>query len=386
MNAFSFTTVPSLLVDYGGARRLGTLLRERYRDERRLVLVTDRFLNESGLIAPALEDLAAQGWQVTVIDDVIADPPDHVVLDAAARAKASGAQIVLGLGGGSSMDVAKLIAVLCASAQPLEKMYGVGNVEGPRLPLVLMPTTAGTGSEVTAISIVTTGATTKSGVVSPILYPDLALLDAELTLGLPPQATAATGIDAMVHAIESYTSARLKNPLSDMLAKEALRLLYANLLPACRDGRNRAAREAMLLGATLAGQAFSNAPVAAVHALAYPLGGHFHVPHGLSNALVLMHVLRFNAPAAAPLYAELADTLGCAAADDGIEAKTEAFIQAMQTLVNETGIPRTLRDVGVEESHLPMLAADAMKQQRLLINNPREMTEAAALAIYEAAL
>ncbi|AQH03175.1 alcohol dehydrogenase [Burkholderia sp. KK1] len=385
MNAFSFTTVPSLLVDYGGARRLGTLLRERYRDERRLVLVTDRFLNESGLIAPALEDLAAQGWQVTVIDDVIADPPDHIVLDAAARAKASGAQVVLGLGGGSSMDVAKLIAVLCASAQPLEKMYGVGNVEGPRLPLVLMPTTAGTGSEVTAISIVTTGATTKSGVVSPILYPDLALLDAELTLGLPPQATAATGIDAMVHAIESYTSARLKNPLSDMLAKEALRLLYANLLPACRDGRNRAAREAMLLGATLAGQAFSNAPVAAVHALAYPLGGHFHVPHGLSNALVLMHVLRFNAPAAAPLYAELADTLGCAA-DDSIEAKTEAFIEAMQTLVNETGIPRTLRDVGVEESHLPMLAADAMKQQRLLINNPREMTEAAALAIYEAAL
>ncbi|AQH02388.1 alcohol dehydrogenase [Burkholderia sp. KK1] len=386
MNAFSFTTVPSLLVDYGGARRLGTLLRERFRDERRLVLVTDRFLNESGLIAPALEDLAAQGWQVTVIDDVIADPPDHVVLDAAARAKASGAQVVLGLGGGSSMDVAKLIAVLCASAQPLEKMYGVGNVEGPRLPLVLMPTTAGTGSEVTAISIVTTGATTKSGVVSPILYPDLALLDAELTLGLPPQATAATGIDAMVHAIESYTSARLKNPLSDMLAKEALRLLYANLLPACRDGRNRAAREAMLLGATLAGQAFSNAPVAAVHALAYPLGGHFHVPHGLSNALVLMHVLRFNAPAAAPLYAELADTLGCAAADDSIEAKAAAFIETMQTLVNETGIPRTLREVGVNASHLPMLAVDAMKQQRLLINNPREMTEAAALAIYEAAL
>jgi alcohol dehydrogenase len=386
MNAFSFTTVPSLVVDYGGARRLGTLLRERYRDESRAVLVTDRFLHESGLIAPAIDNLAAQGWQVTVIDDVVADPPDHVVLDAAARAKASGAQIVLGLGGGSSMDVAKLIAVLCASEQPLDKMYGVGNVEGPRLPLVLIPTTAGTGSEVTAISIVTTGATTKSGVVSPILYPDLALLDAELTLGLPSQATAATGIDAMVHAIEAYTSARLKNPLSDMLAKEALRLLYANLLPACRDGRNRAAREAMLLGATLAGQAFSNAPVAAVHALAYPLGGHFHVPHGLSNALVLMHVLRFNAPEASALYAELADVLGCAAANDSEEAKTEAFVRAMQTLVNETGIPRTLREVGVEESHLPMLASDAMKQQRLLINNPREMTEAAALGIYKAAL
>ncbi|SAL76141.1 iron-containing alcohol dehydrogenase [Caballeronia telluris] len=386
MNAFSFNTVPSLLIDYGGARRLGALVRERYRATR-LVLVTDRFLHSSGLLAPALESLAAHDWQVTVIDDVVADPPDHVVLDAAARAKASGAEILLGLGGGSSMDVAKLIAVLCASNQPLTGMYGVGNVEGPRLPLVLMPTTAGTGSEVTAISIVTTGETTKSGVVSPILYPDIALLDAELSLGLPAAATAATGIDAMVHAIEAYTSARLKNPLSDMLAKEALRLLSANLLTACRDGSNRAAREAMLLGATLAGQAFSNAPVAAVHALAYPLGGHFHVPHGLSNALVLMHVLRFNAPAASSLYAELADTLGCAVAPDATDAvKAEAFVRAMETLVAETGIPRTLREVGVEETHLPMLAADAMKQQRLLINNPREMTEAFALDIYRAAL
>jgi alcohol dehydrogenase len=387
MNAFSFTTVPSLVVEYGAARRLGALLRERHRELTRLVLVTDRFLNQSGLIAPALDSLASHGWETTVIDDVIADPPDHVVLDATQRAKDSGAQIVVGLGGGSSMDVAKLIAVLCASAQPLTEMYGVGNVAGPRLPLVLMPTTAGTGSEVTAISIVTTGETTKSGVVSPILYPDIALLDAELTLGLPAQATAATGIDAMVHAIEAYTSARLKNPLSDMLAKEALRLLYANLLPACRDGRDRAAREAMLLGATLAGQAFSNAPVAAVHALAYPLGGHFHVPHGLSNSLVLMHVLRFNASAAAPLYAELADVIGCRTdADASAEAKTEAFVAAMETLVIETGIPRTLREVGVNASHLPMLAADAMKQQRLLINNPREMTEQFALEIYQAAL
>jgi alcohol dehydrogenase len=387
MNAFSFTTVPSLVVEYGAARRLGALLRERHRDLTRLVLVTDRFLNQSGLIAPALDSLASHGWETTVIDDVVADPPDHVVLDATQRAKDSGAQIVVGLGGGSSMDVAKLIAVLCASTQPLTEMYGVGNVAGPRLPLVLMPTTAGTGSEVTAISIVTTGETTKSGVVSPILYPDLALLDAELTLGLPAQATAATGIDAMVHAIEAYTSARLKNPLSDMLAKEALRLLYANLLTACRDGKDRAAREAMLLGATLAGQAFSNAPVAAVHALAYPLGGHFHVPHGLSNSLVLMHVLRFNASAAAPLYAELADVIGCAtAANASAEAKTEAFVAAMEKLVVETGIPRTLREVGVNESHLPMLAADAMKQQRLLINNPREMTEQFALDIYTAAL
>ena len=185
-------------------------------------------------------------------------------------------------------------------------MYGIGKVQGARLPLVQVPTTAGTGSEVTNISIVTTGATSKMGVVAPQLYADLAILDASLTLGLPPAVTAATGIDAMVHAIEAYTTAHLKNPLSDMLARQALSLLSSNLVRVCRNGQDLAARQAMLLGAMLAGQAFSNAPVAAVHALAYPIGGMFHVPHGLSNALVLPHVLRFNLGHATPLYAELA--------------------------------------------------------------------------------
>lgn len=381
MNDFSFTTVPALLVAYGSARRLGEILRERYRHTR-LCLVTDHFLYASGLLAPALESLREQGWEVTVIDDVVADPPDHVVLAAADRARAARAEIVLGLGGGSSMDVAKLLAVLLGSPQPLQDMYGIGNATGPRLPLVLMPTTAGTGSEATAIAIVTTGETTKSGVVSPVLFPDLAILDAELTLGLPASATAATGIDAMVHAIEAFTSARLKNPLSDLLAKKALQLLSANLLTACRDGSHRAAREAMLLGATLAGQAFSNAPVAAVHALAYPLGGHFHVPHGLSNALVLSRILRFNAASASALYAELADCLSCASEQSSTVHKADAFIDHIEELVTATKIPRTLREVGVSAIDLPMLAADAMKQQRLLVNNPRALTEADALQIY----
>jgi len=384
MTAFQFTTVPTLIMEFGAARRLGALLRERH-SATRLCLVTDQFLHTSGLLAPALADLQAHGWDVTIVDDVVADPPDHVVLKAAERARACRAELVLGLGGGSSMDVAKLLAVLCGSSQALADMYGIGRVTGPRLPLVLMPTTAGTGSEATAISIVTTGETTKSGVVSPLLMADLAILDAELTLGLPPAATAATGIDAMVHAIEAYTSARLKNPVSDMLARQALALLSGNLLAACRDGSDRRAREAMLLGATLAGQAFSNAPVAAVHALAYPLGGHFHVPHGLSNALVLAPVLRFNLEAATPLYAELAALLpgaGCPAAP----AQAAAYlVQRLEEMVRETGIPGTLREVGVTQADLPRLAADAMLQQRLLVNNPREMTEADALAIYQAA-
>ncbi len=384
MKPFGFQTVPNIICVSGAARQLGATLRSRYPELARLCLVTDGFLHSSGLLDPALEDLAAHGWRVELIDDVIADPPEKVVLAALERARAAGVEIVLGLGGGSSMDVAKLLAVLIPGEQALRDIYGVGKINGRRLPLVQAPTTAGTGSEVTAVSIVTTGETTKTGVVSPYLVADLAILDAELTLGLPRAATAATGIDAMVHAIEAYTSAHLKNPVSDMLARRALELLSRNLLRACTNGADIAAREAMLLGAMFAGQAFANAPVAAVHALAYPIGGIFHVPHGLSNALVLPHVLRFNAPAAHQLYAELADVLveGVSGSD---EAKTNALISHLERLIGATGIPHRLADVGVQRQDLPRMAADAMLQTRLLVNNPRSVEEADALAIYTAA-
>jgi alcohol dehydrogenase len=385
MNAFRFQTVPTLVVEFGAARRLGTLLRAQFPALKRLCVITDGFLHKSGLLQPALADLAAHGWDVTVIDDVIADPPEHIVLEATSRARQAGVEIVLGLGGGSSMDVAKLIAVLAPQQeQPLSEMYGVNKVAVARLPLVQMPTTAGTGSEVTAVSIVTVGEAKKMGVVAPQLIADLAILDAELTLGLPVAATAATGIDAMVHAIEAYTSAHLKNPVSDMLAVKALGLLARNLLPACEDGQNRNAREAMLLGATFAGQAFANSPVAAVHALAYPIGGIYHVPHGLSNALVLPHVLRFNAQAAAHLYAELADVIvpGVTGSD---ESRTQALIVRLEEMIAATEIPARLRDVGIERAGLERMASDAMLQTRLLVNNPRPVSEGDALGIYIAA-
>lgn len=383
MTGFEFRTVPAVVVEFGAARRLGAILTERF-SEKNICLVTDSFLHKSGLLAPALASLREAGCKVQVIDDVVADPPEEIVLAAAQSAREHQAELILGLGGGSSMDVAKLIAILAASEQPLSEMYGIGKVTGKRLPLVQMPTTAGTGSEATPISIVTTGATTKSGVVAPELYADLTILDAELTLGLPPKITAATGIDAMVHAIEAYTTRHKKNPLSDMLAKEALKLLSRNMLPAFRNGQDRKAREGMLLGAMLAGQAFANAPVAAVHALAYPIGGIFHVPHGLSNALVLPHVLRFNAPVAAPLYAELADIMvpGCTGSD---EARTQAFIDSLEDIARQTGIERCLQHVGISESDIPRLTKDAMLQTRLLVNNPRELREQDVFAIYTAA-
>ncbi|GAB0117113.1 iron-containing alcohol dehydrogenase [Acidisoma sp. 7E03] len=383
-NPFEFRTVPAILVEWSGARRLGAILAERF-PARRLMLVTDQGVRRAGLLDPVLASLEDKGFTVTIFDGVVADPPEPVVHACAAAARAADAEIVVGLGGGSSIDIAKLCAILARSDQPLAAMYGIGKVTGGRLPLVLIPTTAGTGSEVTNISIITTGETTKMGVVSPQLYGDLALLDAELTVGLPVLHTAATGIDAMVHAIEAYTSKFKKNPLSDALAREALRLLGGHLVAACQDGTNRTAREAMLLGATLAGQAFANAPVAAVHALAYPLGGHYHVPHGLSNALMLGPVLRFNMAAAAPLYAELSDVLlGVRPGqDDG--ARSADFVAEMERLMNESGAPRRLRDVGVTDNSLAMLASDAMKQTRLLVNNPVEVTEADALALYREA-
>lgn len=383
MSSFQFQTVPHILSEAGSARRLGAILAARFVPGR-ICVVTDSFLLDSGLLAPALSSLQEAGWTVHVVSEVQADPPDHVVEAIATRARSFEAQIVLGLGGGSSMDVAKLVAVLLASDQPLGAMYGIDQVTGGRLPLVQMPTTAGTGSEVTPIAIVTTGATTKSGIVARQLYADMAILDAELTLGLPRAVTAATGIDAMVHAIEAFTSKRLKNPLSDGLAIQALQLLCANLPEVCRNGHNSQARQAMLLGALLAGQAFANAPVAAVHALAYPLGGRFHLPHGLTNALVLPHVLRFNAEAGAAHYAQLADALvpGC---QRGAQDKAQAFIAHLEALISQTALPMRLRDHGVTEASLPQLAADAMLQTRLLQNNPREVTEADALAIYRQA-
>ncbi|RFP12812.1 MULTISPECIES: iron-containing alcohol dehydrogenase [unclassified Duganella] len=383
--AFAFSTVAHIVSELGAAGRLGEHIVQRFPAAKRALLVTDPGFLATGLVEAPAASLRAAGVAVEVYSKVVADPPEQVVLDAVAAARKHRADLIIGLGGGSSMDVAKLIAVLAGSDQPLSAIYGIGNVQGARLPLVQIPTTAGTGSEVTNIAIVTTGTTTKMGVVGPQLYADLALLDAELTIGLPPMVTAATGIDAMVHAIEAYTSRHKKNPLSDIFARKALGLLSANLIRACENGRDLAARQAMLLGAMLAGQAFSNAPVAAVHALAYPIGGIFHVPHGLSNSLVLPHVLRFNAPEAATLYAELAEIV-VPEVSGSAEARAEALVVAMQQIATITGIERTLQQVGIRETDLDRLADDAMLQTRLLGNNPRTVTRDDARAIYAAAL
>ncbi|WP_288132084.1 iron-containing alcohol dehydrogenase [Microbulbifer sp.] len=386
MRDFRFSTTRTIICEAGAAARLADLCRAE--GASKVLLVTDSGIVNAGLLDRILPGFDHAGLRLGIFDRVEPDPKDATIEAAAHAARALGAELVVGFGGGSSMDVAKLVAVLAhpECRESLEELYGVDNTRGPRLPLVQVPTTAGTGSEVTPIAIVTTGETTKAGIVSPVLQPDVAVLDAELTLGLPAHVTAATGIDAMVHAIEAYTSCHKKNPVSDMLAREALQLLASNIAAATHDGSNLTARGNMLLGALYAGQAFANAPVAAVHALAYPLGGHFHIPHGLSNSLVLPQVLRFNAANAGAAYAELAPHImgdACIAGSDS--EVTEQLICWLENLIVELGLPNRLRDCNVDEASLPLLASEAMKQQRLLVNNPRTVTERDALAIYRAA-
>ena len=384
MNDFLFSMVPDVLIGAGTSQQLGEVAAAM--GIQRALIVTDSGIVKFGLLDDAIKSLEASNVALSIYADVVADPPEFVVTDAVTIAQEFGCDGVIGFGGGSSMDVAKLLAVLIKGQQSLADIYGVDQITGGRLPLIQVPTTAGTGSEATMVSIITTGETTKAGVVSRALLADKIILDATLTIGLPPAVTAATGIDAMVHAIEAFTSRRKKNPLSDMLAREALRLMAGNIDVAVKQGTNVAAREAMLLGAMLAGQAFANAPVAAVHALAYPLGGNYHIPHGLSNSLVLPHVLRFNAPKAGQSYAELAAIIlpNKMIPTDPHEA-SELLATYFLTLAEDLGLQTTLRQMNIGQADIKMLAEQAMLQQRLLINNPRDITLDDAIEIYQQA-
>ena len=380
MRSFAFHPGPTLLA---GSGQLPAVL-ERL-PSGPVLLVTDRDLVQLKLVEPCRETLERSSREPIVFDSVEADPSRATLLAAVEAGRAAAVRSVVGFGGGSPMDVAKLAAYLLGSGDDLDSIWGVDVAKGHRLPLALVPTTAGTGSEATPISVITCEGGVKLAVNARPLVADVALLDPELTVGLPRHVTAATGVDAIVHAVEAYTSARLKNPLSDALAREALRLLAANLLTACNEPANLEARTAMLLGAHLAGLAFSNAPVAGVHALAYPLGGIHHLPHGLSNALMLRPVLEHNAEAARELYAELAPIVDPGCAQAGMQGRARSLIDGLERLCLASGLKLRLRDHGIPQDEMPRLAREAMKQTRLLVNNPCEISEGDAQRLYESA-
>lgn len=374
----AFQTVSDIRIDPEGAAKLDIYV-EGLCTNKRIAIVTDKGVRGLGLMDAGIAALEQAGYTLMIFDDVVADPPEEMVLKGAEIIRDFDAGLIIGFGGGSPMDTAKVIAVLVGSDQDLPSMYGVGLARGPRVPLMLIPTTAGTGSEVTNVAIITTGKTSKMAVVADPLYADRVLLDASLTFGLPKSITAATGIDAMVHAIEAYTSIHKKNPISDTLALSAMRKLRGAIVKACTDGNDVDARNDMLIGAMLAGQAFSNAPVAAVHGLAYPLGGFFHIPHGLSNALVLTEVMKYNLLKADHWYGEIAHDLG-------LKQTGASLVDEMQRIKDETQVPQTLTSVDIPADAIPMMAEDAMAKGRVLMNNPREMTYDAVVKIYESIL
>jgi len=386
MNIFNFNTTPTLIFGNGVSSTACDKILEKLGQN--IFIITDSSLTNIGLNKKIIEELS-QFSKLKVFDEIESDPSKQTLIKAFNVAKNFKPTGVLGFGGGSSMDIAKLVSLLMGTKQDIDNIWGVGNAKGPRLPLVLVPTTAGTGSEVTPISIITVEDNEKKGVSTPIILPDLAVLDPELTLNLPSDITAATGVDAMVHAIEAYTSVNQNNnPISKLLAIESLKLLGSSIETAVFDGQNIEARKNMLLGSMMAGQAFANSPVSAVHALAYPLGGIFHVSHGLSNSLVLPHVLRFNSinTEACDKYAFLAPLIFKDINDKrNTQLICNDFIERLENLSSILNLPSKLRDLNIPKDACAKMAKESMKQTRLLVNNPREVTEEDAFNIYNAA-
>jgi alcohol dehydrogenase class IV len=385
MMNFNFLSTPRIVCQSGGLAQLGALAQGL--SVTRALVISDPGIVACGFAAEAVAALIASGIAAEIFDQVQADPPIMVVEAAVEAARAFGADGVIGLGGGSSLDTAKVVAAAAASGQPVTKMIGIDRVVGCRLPLIQVPTTAGTGSEVTWVSVLTSESHEKKAVYAPQLLPDIALLDAKLTLGMPRSITAATALDAMVHAIEAATSRTRKNPISDGLADKALVLLGQNLPIVLDTPTDLAAREAMLLGATLAGMAFINASVGAIHALSYPLGTGFHVPHGHANALVAGPVLRFNMPAAETEYARLSRLLLPGRSFQSDTTAALGLIEEMERMLKASGLKTRLSEVGVTEAAIPAMAQEVVTGiSRLLATNPRDMTADDVARLYREVL
>lgn len=291
--------------------------------------------------------------------------------------------IVIGIGGGSVLDIAKLVAAQLDNEQQLKDYVGIGLLKGRTKKLICVPATSGTGSEVSPNAILVDDENQKKGIISPFLVPDIVYVDPLLTVSVPPSITAATGLDALTHCLEAYTN-KFALPFIDIYAYEGMRLIAAHIETAVKDGSNMEAREKVAMGSLLGGFCLGPVNTAGVHALSYPLGSMFHLPHGLSNALLLPYVMEYNIPSSVKRYADVAMALGCEKQNSD-EATAYAGVQKIRELIKACAIPATLKEVNVPESAIPQMAADAMKIQRLLKNNPREITEADAVTIYKAA-
>jgi alcohol dehydrogenase len=367
----------------GAISGLGGLARESGAEK--FLLVADPALESHGIIQKALAALNEVGMTGEAFQGVEPEPYLDNAEEAAALGRAVEANLVIGLGGGSAMDTAKAAAILLTNDGKAEEYIGLDKVEFPGAATIMVPTTAGTGAEVTFTGVFTNRQTkAKGGINSPYLFPDIALLDPELTLPLPPGVTAATGMDALTHAIESVTS-RSSTIFTEALAFAAVRLIADNLRQAVFHGDDIEARENMLMGSLLAGLALADAGVGAAHALAYPLGGNYRIPHGLANAILIPHVMEFNAPAAEKQFAAIARAMGEPV--DGLPARraADAAVDAVRMLCYDIGIPSSLSQIGVPAEDIPMLVEGALKVTRPVENNPRKLETEDAQNIYESA-
>jgi len=366
---------PVVLVGNGAARELCTTIAQT--GTTKCLIVTDQALVDLGLVGRIVADLEAAGVACAIYSGVEPDPTFKHVQDGLARLRESGAQAVLAVGGGSPMDAAKIIATLATNDKPLRKLIGWFRVRKAPLPLYAIPTTAGTGSEATIAAVVSDPAThTKNFIVDPKLVPEMAALDPALMAGLPPHITAATGMDALTHAVESYIAVTA-TAQTERYAMIAVRLIFANLERAYRDGSDLTARSAMALASFYAGMAFSRTSVGYVHAIAHNLGAKYGTPHGWANALVLPHVLEFSADAAGPRLAALADMIGIVGASE--RDKARGFIDAVRNLQASVGIPPTLP--ALQRADVPMLAQRALAEAWGNYPVPRYMEQAEAEAL-----
>ena len=396
---WNFFTAGQLVFGCGAAGQLGGLLARR--KLYRVFVITDKQLVKAEIAPRIMNYLTEASLSTHLFDEGEAEPSIEVAVRAAEWATAFKPDCIVGLGGGSNMDLAKIVAILVTHGGSPANYFNFGNVPGPVLPLVCVPTTAGTGSEVSHAAVLTdTANKMKVSTLSNFLRPSLAVVDPELTFTCPPKVTADSGIDALTHAIEAYTAVDYplldqslgaevayqgKQPLGDCLAEKAIELIGRHLVTAVKDGANRAAREGMSLAATLAGMAFSNCAVALVHALEYPLGGSLHVSHGAGNGLLLPYVMRFNLPERKAAFARIAELLGEEIGGLSEDAAAERAIKGVDRIRSEIGIPQRIRDIGGEREQLPQFAAKAFAIKRLLAVNPRRASEADLLGILEAA-
>ena len=374
--SFLHQTTPRIHFGLGALQKLGDELKRFH--EGPVLIVTDPGVLKVGIAEQAVK---ASGRDCIIFSNIEPDPSIDTALACAKAVRDSNASVIIGVGGGSAMDTAKVASILAHANQPIAEMFGIELVKETGVPLILIPTTAGTGSEVTHIAILSDEQEhLKKGIVSSKLFPALAIVDPELTLGVPKSVTAASGMDALLHAVEAFTSKNATS-VTDTLAKRAMFLIANNLRAAFDNGSDVAARSAMLEGAMLAGMAFANAGVTAVHAFAYPIGAEFHIPHGVANSIMMGPVLTFNTPGNPKKFAEAGIAMGLAA-----NASADDTIDFMKRLANDIQIPKHLADFGVRDEHIPGLASGVMKVTRLLANNPREVTHDDAMRLYREVL